>query len=118
VRARRVSLLPPSLYSNPEHSPSGNQIAFDANGGGPQSAIWVIGIDGTRQATAHRFPCRPPGGFASYSPNGRKVALVSDLAYAVGCCNDLNVMHADRSSLHRITTSEPGVLGPDWGSRS
>jgi TolB protein len=98
-------------------SPDGRHIVFTDRCCIRGSNIWVMRTDGTRKRRLTDFPDGHQGAFASYSPNGRKIVLSTDLAHDDGCCNDIFVMRADGSGLRRLTTSQPGAFGSDWGPR-
>jgi Tol biopolymer transport system component len=66
-----------------------------------------------RQIT--HFPKDHQGGFATYSPDGRKIVLVADLAYPDGCCFDLYTMKTNGTHLARIVADQPAALISDWG---
>jgi Tol biopolymer transport system component len=50
------------------------------------------------------------GGFASYSPDGTKIVLIS----GSDVTNGLDIMNADGSGLTRVI-SDPAVALSDWG---
>jgi Tol biopolymer transport system component len=99
----------------PDWSPDGSHIVFTDNCCLPHSNVWVMRPDGSGLREITHFPVGHQGGAASYSPDGRKIVLVSDLAYPDACCGDLYVMNADGSNLHTIVRNKPTVFASDWG---
>ena len=55
---------------------------------------------------------------SSYSPQGNRIAFISDRNYPDACCTDLFAIHPDGSGGHMIHTglSEAGILYPAWGT--
>ena len=73
------------------------------------SNIWTVRPDGTglRELT-HLIP-PDQDGFASYSPDGRRIVLLHK------CCQYFSVMNADGSGLHAVRTGVPATFLTDWG---
>jgi Tol biopolymer transport system component len=99
----------------PDWSPDGGHIIFTSDADLPFNSVWVTRPGGGGLKELTHFNDGHSGGFARYSPDGRKIVLVSDLAYPDHCCTDLYVMNANGSDLHSIVTSEPKMFATDWG---
>jgi Tol biopolymer transport system component len=99
----------------PDWSPDGSHIVFTSDAELPFSSVWVMRPDGSGVKEITHFSGGHQGIFARYSPDGKKVVLVSDLAYPDLCCFDLYVMNPDGSNLRTIVTTQPGVFATDWG---
>jgi Tol biopolymer transport system component len=112
-------LTDPDLEAgNPDWSPDGTRILFGTNCCRPRSQIWVMNADGSGPHPLTHMPPRGDAPAASYSPDGHKIVLLTNLnqlAHPTLCCWDLYVMNADGSHLHLITTQDAGVTSPDWG---
>src|SRR5215467_4143095 len=112
-------LSDPNLEANnPDWSPDGTRILFGTNCNRPRSQIWVMNADGSSPHPLTHMPPRGDAPMASYSPDGHKIVLLTNLnqlAHPTLCCWDLYVMNADGSHLHLITTQDAGVTSPDWG---
>jgi Tol biopolymer transport system component len=115
-------LTDPNLEAgNPDWSPDGTHILFGTNCCRPRSQIWVMNADGSSPHPLTHMPPRGDAPAASYSPDGRKIVLLTNLnqlAHPTLCCWDLYVMNPDGSDLHLITTRDAGVTSPDWGPRA
>src|SRR5262245_22529321 len=97
----------------PGWSPDGRRIVFTDNCcQGVSSNIWTVRPDGTglRELT-HFGPMPLQGGFASYSPDGRRIVLL----YSGKCCQYFHVMNADGSGLRPVHTGVPITFLTDWG---
>jgi Tol biopolymer transport system component len=99
----------------PDWSPDGSRILFTSDSDLPFPSVFVMSSGGTDLHELTHFTDDYSGGFARYSPDGRKIVLVSDLAHSDHCCTDLYVMNANGSNLHAILTSQPAVFATDWG---
>jgi Tol biopolymer transport system component len=113
------AVTPPYLEgADPDWSPSGQQIAFENNAARNGESIFTVRPDGSeiQRLTANRFPQNDF--HPSYSPQGNRIAFVSDRNYPDQCCVDLFVIGADGSGEHMINTgqSNPGLVWPDWGT--
>jgi Tol biopolymer transport system component len=111
---RRLTAAKPEAFW-PDWSPHGTQIAFTTHACVVGSDIWAMRADGSGARALTHIPSNHNAGFESYSPDGTKIAFVSDVRYSNGCCNDLFVMNANGSGLHPILTSQPTILLTDWG---
>jgi TolB protein len=115
-------LTDPNLEANsPDWSPDGTRILFGTNCCRPRSQIWVMNADGGSPHPLTHMPPRGDAPAASYSPDGRKIVLLTNLNQLIHptlCCWDLYVMNGDGSHLHLITTRDAGVTSPDWGPRA
>jgi Tol biopolymer transport system component len=104
----------------PDWSPNGRSILFTDNCCQGGSNIWTVRPDGTglRKLT-HFGPMPLQGGFASYSPDGRRIVLqYNGKCPARGICKFLYVMNADGSGLHPVRTGVPNTFLSDWGPAS
>jgi Tol biopolymer transport system component len=112
-------LTNPNLEAeNPDWSPDGTHILFGTNCCRPRSQIWVMNADGSGPHALTHMPPRGDAPAASYSPDGHKIVLLTNLnqlAHPTLCCWDLYVMNPDGSQLHLVTTQDAGVTSPDWG---
>jgi Tol biopolymer transport system component len=129
-------------YVRAEYSPDGRRIVVGADRGGFLSALWVMRADGkglhriTRPSLqafgsniwtvrpsgtglrklTHFGPVPLQGGFASYSPSGRRIVLQYNGKCPVrGICQYFYVMNADGSGLHAVRTGVANTLLTDWG---
>jgi Tol biopolymer transport system component len=100
----------------PDWSPDGAHTIFTDLCCHFGSNVWVMKAGGTGLKQLTHFPTKHQGGFGTYSPNGKKIALVADLKYRDNCCFDLYTMDVNGTHLTRIVTDQPGVLFSDWGT--
>jgi Tol biopolymer transport system component len=101
----------------PGWSPDGRRIVFTDNCCQGGSNIWTVRPDGTglRELT-HFGPMPLQGGFASYSPDGRRIVLVyNGKCPAQDHCQYFYVMNADGSGLHPVRTGVANTFLTDWG---
>lgn len=109
-------LTKPALEADfPGWSPDGSHIIFIDFCCRSRSNVWTVRPDGRGLKQLTHFPTGHQGGPAYYSPDGKRIVLIADLAYPDGCCNDLYVMNANGSDLHPIFTSQPSMFFTDWG---
>lgn len=111
-------LTDPALEAGyPDWSPDGMHIIFGDLCCLFGTNIWVMNPDGTGLKQLTHFPTKHQGGFATYSPDGKKIVLIADLKYRDNCCNDLYTMDANGTHLTRIVADQPAVFFSDWGSQ-
>ena len=60
-------------------------------------------------------PPKVDAGFASYSPDGSKIVLTSNLRHRDGRA-DVYTMNANGTGLSRIVSDQPAAFIPDWGT--
>jgi Tol biopolymer transport system component len=112
-------LTAPALEASfPDWSPDGSHILFQDLCCQFGTNIWVMNADGTGQKQLTHFPTKHQGGFASYSPDGKKIVLIADLAYPPNGqtpFSDLYTMYANGTHLTKIVGDQPGVFFSDWG---
>jgi TolB protein len=107
---RRITA--PSLEAFwPGWSPDSRRIVFTDNCCQGNSNIWTVRPDGTGLRELTHFGAPRQGGFASYSPDGRRIVLLA----GGKCCQYFYVMNADGSGLHPIRTGVPITFLTDWG---
>jgi Tol biopolymer transport system component len=111
---RRLTAARLEAFS-PDWSPQGTHIAFSSNACVVGSDVWVMQADGSAAHALTDIPSDHNGAFESYSPDGNRIVLVSDLRHPDGCCSDIFVMDASGSGLHPILTNQPTALLTDWG---
>jgi Tol biopolymer transport system component len=84
----------------------------------PGSELYRLDADGShlRRLTNTAFP---HSDFApTHSPDGRRIAFITDRPFADLCCVRLAEARADGSHLHLVATGGlNGVLQPDWSAR-
>jgi Tol biopolymer transport system component len=99
----------------PDWSPDGSHILFTSDWELPFSSVFVMRADGTDVQELTHLTDGRQAAFARFSPDGKKIVLVSNLAHPDDCCNDLYVMKANGSNLHAIVTDHPTMFATDWG---
>jgi Tol biopolymer transport system component len=110
-----VALLPVSVgATTPGHN---GLIAFRRffNADQTNSALFVINPDGTHE-TQITFPAdNVVDALGNWSPDGTKLAFVRTTFCGDDCQTDeLYIVNADGSNLHRIDTPSPTVESPAW----
>jgi TolB protein len=100
----------------PDWSPDGTHIVFTIRCCVAGSNVWVMSATGARPHALTHVDFPHNAGFASYSPDGKKIVLQSDLLLPPDtCCGFVYVMNADGSNPHTIETTKSTVLFSDWG---
>ncbi len=98
-----------SPKTNPVFSPSGEQIAFEAEGD-----IWIatVATGEVKRVTGHLAADRSP----TWSPDGRHLAFVSNRAGRSGARTDLWIASAEGESreLLRLTDDDAVEQDPQW----
>lgn len=109
--------LTPAIFEAfyPDWSPDGAHIIFTSNCCLPRSEVWKMRADGSRRTRITDFPKGHQGGFATYSPDGRRIVLIADVRHPDGCCNDLFTIRSDGTHRIRVVADQPAVLLSDWG---
>lgn len=107
-------LTDPKLQAwGPDWSPDGSHIVFTSDSELPFPSVFVMHSDGTDVQELTHLSGGHQAAFARFSPDGKKIVLVSDLAQSENW--DLYVMNADGSALHAIVTTQPRMFATDWG---
>jgi TolB protein len=101
----------------PDWSPDGSRILFTDNCCQFGSNFWTVRPNGTGlHKLTHFGPAPLQGGFASYSPDGRRIVLqYNGKCPARGICQYFYVMNADGSGLRAVRTGVPNTFLTDWG---
>jgi TolB protein len=113
------AITPPRLEGgHADWSPSGHRIVFNSNVPRNGSSLFTMKPDGSHihRLTPDRFPHNDA--LPSYSPQGNRIAFISDRNYPDACCTDLFAIKPDGSGDHMIDTglSEAGILYSAWGT--
>jgi TolB protein len=99
-------------------APDGRTLVVGSNAVRPGSELYRLDADGShlRRLTNTAFP---HSDFApTHSPDGRRIAFITDRPFADLCCVRLAEARADGSHLHLVATGGlNGVLQPDWSAR-
>lgn len=110
-------LTPLRLHAfDSDWSPDGRRIVSNTNADLPDSRVFTIRRDGTGIRLLTSGPTGQNDVYATYSPDGRKIAFARGLP---GGFPNLWVMNADGSNPHQITHSlspNSGEVRPDWGT--
>jgi TolB protein len=115
--SNQTRLTAPALEAGyPDWSPDGKHILFQDLCCLFGTNVWVMNADGSGQKQLTHMPTKHQDGFARYSPDGKKIVLVTDLAYKDNCCSDLYTMDANGTHLTKIVSDQPGVFFSDWGT--
>jgi TolB protein len=100
-------------------APDGRTLVVGSNAIRPGSKLYRIGADGShlRRLTNTAWPHSDFG--ATHSPDGRRLAFITDRPFPDLCCAQLAEARADGSHLHLVATGGlKGVLQPDWSPRA
>jgi TolB protein len=101
----------------PSFSPDGTQIVFTRDCCLPYSQVFVMDANGQHVRQLTHVPLPHQAGFASYSPDGQKLVLISDLAYPNQNGNDIYTMNASTGrGLTQVTKTRPNASLPAWGT--
>ena len=114
----QVRVTPAELdAANPNWSPDGRWILFNAGSFDDASNVYKVRPDGTRLANLTR---QGPGGFhylsASFSPDGMKIATSRTPGTGPEGAADVVVMRADGSRVRPVTRTRLWDSGADWGT--
>ena len=110
-RIRRVTPLFLDA-GDPNWSPDGGRIVFESHVSVPHSSLYTIHPNGSGLQRLTGGPRSENDLFASYSPDGRRIAFFSDRSGDP----DIWVMDADGRHPHDITPSSRVIdFAPDWG---
>jgi Tol biopolymer transport system component len=115
--SHRHRLTPLRLHAfDGDWSPDGRRIVAATNGDVfRDSVVFTIRRDGTGIRLLTGGPPGQNDVYASYSPDGRKIAFARGLP--PGGIPHLWVMNADGSNQHQITHApNSGEVSPDWGT--
>ena len=115
---RRIGSVPNAMGG--VYSPDGGQIAFTATEGSG-SDVWVMNADGTGARNLTRPPTepgrppppRPLNVSPSWSPDGKRLAFVSDRAGSP----QIYIMGVDGSGVRRLTFQGNYNQTPQWSPR-
>jgi Tol biopolymer transport system component len=100
----------------PSWSPDGTHIAFTRDCCLPFSQVFVMDSNGTNVLQLTHVPLPHQAGFATYSPDGQKLVLISDLAYPNQDGNDIYTVNASTGQgLTRVTRTQPDAVLSSWG---
>jgi Tol biopolymer transport system component len=111
-------VTPPRLEAtSPDYSPDGGILTVSSQSPRLGSNIYSLQTDGTHltRLTQTGYPNNDFG--SVFSPQGDRIAFVSDRRYDDFCCLDLFVMLADGTQEHRVPIGGGrGILDVAWGS--
>jgi TolB protein len=111
-------LTDPVLQAGAPHwSPDGTHILFHINTELPGSDVWVTDPRGRDQHALTNLPAERNAFNGRYSPDGRRIVLVTDLLASDTCC-DAYFMNPDGSNLHVIAHRHLDVVSVDWGAKA
>jgi Tol biopolymer transport system component len=99
--------------ATPSWSPDGKKFVFSRN----RADIWVVNVDGTGQKRLTFTPNHQEYDPA-YSPDGTKIAFVSDRDSSASFPQEIYTMNAaDGSGIRRLTANGAFDGHPDWQPR-
>jgi Tol biopolymer transport system component len=103
---------------NPDWAPGGHRIVFNSNTPRAGSSLFVMRPGGSdiHRLTPDRFP--HSDGLPAYSPQGNRIAFISDRRYPDACCTDLFAVDSGGGAgrMIHLGLPETGVLYPSWGT--
>lgn len=103
---------PPTGYgdSEPDFAPGSKRLVFTRTGPDGKTELYAVGVNGKRldQLTSFGALTRNP----VYSPDGRKIAFVSDKDGPV----DIYVMDASGADVQRLTSTAVADYRPTWSA--
>ncbi len=103
---------PPAGYgdSEPDFAPGSKRLVFTRTGADGKTELYAVGVNGKRldQLTSFGAVTRNP----VYSPDGRKIAFVSDKDGPV----DIYVMDASGGNVQRLTSTAVADYRPTWSA--
>ena len=107
----------------PDWSPDGTHILFQDLCCQFGTNIWVMNADGSGQKQITHMPNKHQDGFAHYSPDGKRIVFIADLAYPPNMgdgpgTNDLYTMDTNGTHMTKIVGDNPAVFFSDWGAAS
>jgi Tol biopolymer transport system component len=113
-----IRVTPSALdAANPNWSPDGEWILFNADSANKASNVYKIRLDGTALTNLTR---QGPGGFhylsASFAPDGMRIATSRTPGAGLEGAADVVVMHADGSHVRWVTRTRLWDSGADWGT--
>ena len=94
----------------PVWSPLGDRILFMSDCEDGYLHVYVMRPDGSRARWISHEPPNKSTGFASYSPDGRRIVFASNA--------DLYTMNANGTRQNAIVTDHRHVLFSDWGTNT
>jgi TolB protein len=111
-----VRLTKPNLEAFwPNWSPDGSHLVISSNCCRPLSQVFTMRADGSGLRQLTHVTAGGGPAFASYSPDGRRIAYGSDQRRGPEFDHlDLFVMNTDGSNQHRILVADQSAVGPDW----
>jgi Tol biopolymer transport system component len=113
-----VRVTPAALNAaNPNWSPNGRWILFNAEAASGATNVYKVRPDGTGLTNLTK---QGPAGYrylsASFSPDGRKIATARTPGSGLEGAADVVVMNADGSEIRRVTKTRLWDSGADWGT--
>jgi len=104
---------------SPNWSPDGTHIIFGDKCCLFGTNIWVMNADGSGQRQITHFATKHQGAIGAYSPDGKQIVLIADLAYnprgPCSGCADLYTMDANGTHMTKIVSDQPAMFSSAWG---